>query len=236
MAVTAKIEENFKKIVNELRQPVSTKENIDTWLDEIANKINTISLDTLQNQKGVRALNSKVKFFSLMVYYPSIWLKIMLTLVFWVTLEEVVISPTIKQLFVDVNMDQNRDLQIKHFVSNKHVGDRQALQNAEYWYNDLIFPLATSSKPTLEKIQQAKALLKEMETTCNKFLANPDGTNNDVGSKARAACEASARGTTLFHYLKLMGCLSGLVAPGAECDAIKEALKNLIESAEDLDL
>lgn len=233
--VTSLVHSKFKEVVSQFRNNTATDESVKRLLAESTSIINNRLVGTPNH----KIFNDKQRFFTAMVYYPSVWLKIMLTLVFWVSLDEVVISPTIKQLFERVDMRQNSELQTKHFVYNSFVSDRAAKANASMWYNSLIRELAEAEISPEEKIQAAKNILNQMVNTCNDILASPDGSNNDVGTKARAACEASARGTTLFHYLKLMGCLSGLVAEGSsECVQIRQALSNLIESvgAENLDL
>lgn len=232
--VTSVVNSKFKEVVSQFRNNTATKESVKQLLNEASETINTRLIGT----KHHRIFNDKYKFFTTMVYYPSVWLKIMLTLVFWVTLDEVVISSTIKQLFETVDMSQNATLQTKHFVYNSMGTDKAAKANAAIWYDSLIRELAEDATITSsQKIEAAKDILKQMVKSCNEILAYPDGRNNDIGTKALAACEASARGTTLFHYLKLMGCLSGLVAEGSpECTQIRQALKNLIEGAENLDL
>ena len=212
----------YAEVVKKLRGDSATETEIDNDLNQIDVFINR---EIPVKYKPTTLTNHQ--FVVLLINYPSVWLKIVLTFVFWITLDEKIISETIKKLFTNVDLEQNAALKSKFFSYNRFGNSVEAQQVADFWYDTLILQNYSNNAVTLDVVK----------TILNNIIKKADAVlENNAGSKARAACEASARGTTLFHYLKLMGCLSGLVAPGAECDAIKEALKNLIESAEDLDL
>ena len=211
----------YASVVTKLRGTATEQE-----IDEDLEQINVYITQQIPDAKRTATLTNH-RFVTLLINYPSIWMKIVLTFVFWITLDEKILSETIKQLFLNVDLNQNAALQDKFFSYNKFGSSEEAQEVAGIWYDKLILQNYSNNAVTLDVI---KKLLENIIRKADAILIN------NAGSKARAACEASARGTTLFHYLKLMGCLSGLVAPGAECDAIKEALKNLIESAQDLDL
>lgn len=175
------------------------------------------------------ALRYANMFVRLLLEFPAIWLKLVLTYVFWITMDQIVISPTIKELFQRNDKNENQALESKNFSYNRFE-DTAANYNisAAIVYEQHIEPNANpANNITIDNI---KKTLNSIIQLANKVL------ENNVGTKARAACEVSARGTSLFHYIRLMGCLSGLTPPGDECTKINEALANLITQVENTDL
>jgi hypothetical protein len=169
-------------------------------------------------------LSSMNKFYLLLINYPVIWLKILLTFTFWVTLNEIVVSKTVQSLFTSFVAEDTSNLTTKGFVHNPYEYDQNITSNdkiiqlqnvAKLWY-DVVLVFAKSS--TISEIEDQ---IKNMVQIANNILGD------NVGDRAKAACEASARGTTLFHYIRLMGCLSGLTQE-PECVQIKQALADLI--------
>jgi hypothetical protein len=186
-----------------------------------------ISKNAPESQKP--ALRSANTFVRLLLEFPAIWLKLVLTYVFWITMDQIVISPTIKELFQRNDKDENKALESKNFSYNKFEDDIENYkQSAAVVYEQHIEPNANPANSiTIDNIKKTLNLIIQL---ANIVL------EHDVGTKARAACEASARGTSLFHYIRLMGCLSGLTPSGPECDQINEALANLITQVQNTDL
>lgn len=211
----------YKEVVESYRDksPLGT---INQQLDNINDFIVT---DIPEADYEVTAKNHE--FLRLLIEFPSVWLKIVLTFVFWITLDEITVSETIKNLFQHVDLAQNEALHNKFFSFNRYSTDEAAARAGKLWFNKIIYPIFVNRASF--SIERVKGILEKIIKKADSIL------EDNAGSKALAACEASARGTTLFHYLKLMGCLSGLVAEGTpECAQIREALSNLIESAENV--
>jgi hypothetical protein len=200
--------------------------------EEVIEDINSINTTIIRlygdNRKALNSLLQNTKFFLLLVFYPAIWLKLLLTLTFWITMDEVIISETIQQLFNNINMEQNDALKAKFFSANKFGRDNNVMESSRKWFDLIIYDLY-EKRNDKNIITIIKGIVKNMVQYCNDILGN------EVGTRAQAACEASARGTALFHYIRMMGCLSGLVEPESpECQQITEALKSFIESVDDV--
>ena len=212
--------EKYQELVVLVRKEDCTKDQYDQKNVEIsiflANGISAFAPEV----KKIFLLNHE--FFTLLLLYPAVWLKILLTLNMWVTLDDKIISPTIQQLFTSVNMEQNEELQTKSFVYNKFGTPQEAEYAAKNWYNTLILD-SYKNDDTMDVI---KNLVERMKSNADDILGN------QVGTKALAACQASSRGTSLFHYIRLLGCLSNLV-PADKCEDIKRALNDLIVAVRD---
>lgn len=213
----------YADYAKEIKKSDTTIVKLNTLNEDIVKTI----MDGFSDEASLQNFVNLNGFIVTLIQYPVIWLKIVLTYVFWITLNEVVITETIKDLFVTFNADDMNNLDSFNFAVQK-VDQPQvdALKDeAKRSYNEYVARFANV------KLDLIKVFLDGIIDSANQVLGN------DVGTKARAACETAARGTTLYHYLKLMGCLSGLVdKTSVECAQIQQAVSNLINQVNNVAL
>ena len=217
-ALNLRVSIKYKELKNILESKTERLETVQRIIESAKNEITECT-----DSDVLESIGSLNKYYLLLINYPVIWLKVLLTFTFWVTLNEIVVSKTVQSLFTSFVAEDTSNLQSKGFVYNKHqyeenMSDEKKIKRlqsiAAFWY-DVIRELAKMNISIIED------QIELMVNSANDILGN------SVGDRAKAACEASARGTTLFHYIRLMGCLSGLTQE-SECVQIKQALADLI--------
>jgi hypothetical protein len=158
----------------------------------------------------------------LLINYPIIYMKCLLTLVFWETMGSKTITPNIKLLFVHFDVLDNQNLERTGFVYNQlQTQDVSALRSAaSTWYENVVKQWLAPSIDVEDQIHLMKRIID---------LVLQEG----LGNRAYLACKNAAFTASLTSFATFSGCLNNLV-PEAECVDIRRAVNNLLKACVDI--
>ena len=167
------------------------------------------------------------EFVNLLLNTPIMYIKLLLTFVYWKTWKKVEDSEVIEKFFS--NFADNDDERLKNSLGtfnnpySKHrIQDFQRV--GRIWYNDYFKPTGSNPETTMTMIQNQINILV--------FVADHLMGNN-VGTKALQSCEIAAFSASTNNFVNFLGCISGLVSPSdARCQAIQGTIQQFMENLE----
>jgi len=165
------------------------------------------------------------EYVNLLLNSPILYIKLLLTFVYWKTWNKVEDSEVIEKFLS--NFADNDDERLQNSLGtfnnpySRH-GTATLKRVGENWYNELFKPMASNPNTEMKKIQNAINMLV--------FIADHLMGNN-VGTKALQSCEIGAFSASTNNFINFLGCIGELVPKtDANCVAIQRTIDRFMEN------
>jgi hypothetical protein len=165
--------------------------------------LNNLSIDRADNP-NLLLIN---EFVSLLFNNPILYIKILLTFVFFKTLNKIEETNVIVEFFQNFkeNDDENMNKTLGTFYNANGVHDVLNLQETgNLWYTTYFQYLVKNNELTLKTVQSRIRLLVNI---ANYLMGD------NVGTRALESCEIAAHSASSNEYVTFLGCVSELVGP-----------------------
>jgi hypothetical protein len=147
---------------------------------------------------------------SLLFDSPILYMKVLLTFVFWKTMKKVEDTNVIHEFFENfkANDDENMNKSLGTFYNSENNNDQtvQILKEVgNTWYTTYFQVISVGNERfSLEEIQQRINLLVNI---ANYLMGD------NVGTRALESCEIAAHSARSNEYVTFLGCVSELLGP-----------------------